>query len=82
MNKPSHEELVEALKAAGAAHHEYETNALRGVRDGQWAGWYAGYVLGRLGDFIAPSALTESLATAPGSDDWASSAAARVGDRP
>ena len=78
MSNPSREELVEAINAASAAHHEYETNALRGERDEQWAGWYAAYVLGRLGDFAAPSALTELLSTTPGSDDWAASAAAHI----
>ncbi len=78
MNEPSRDELVEAIKAASAAHHEYETNALRGERDEQWAGWYAGYLLGRLGDFAAPSALAESLSTAPSSDDWAAAAAAHI----
>ena len=67
--------LVQALKAAGSAHHEYETNALSGQRDEQWAGWYAAYVLGRLGDFVAPTTLSNWLEQAPGSGNWAQTAA-------
>lgn len=40
------QQLRDALSAAGGAHHDYETNFLRGTRDEQWAGWYAAYVLG------------------------------------
>ena len=54
---PSPEQLREALAAAGKAHHDYEQNALGGQRDAQWPGFYAAYVLGRVGDFAAPSAL-------------------------
>ena len=56
---PTKEVLEQALAAAGKAHHDYETNILGGVRDEQWPGWYAAYVLGRLGDFTSPSQLSE-----------------------
>ena len=59
-----------ALKEASQAHHEYETNFLKGERDTQWAGWYASYVLGRIGDFIAPTLLTERLIGTSGEGDW------------
>lgn len=72
------EELAEALGAAGAAHHEYEQTVLKGVRHDEWAPFYAAYVLGRLGDFIPASALTELLTEAPLTDNWAESAAAHV----
>ncbi len=75
---PTLDALRAALAAAGSAHHEYEMNALQGERDAQWPGWYAAYVLGRLGDFASPSDLTAWLEAAPSSDDWASSAAAYV----
>jgi hypothetical protein len=67
-------ELIEALRAAGAAHHEYEEMALAGQRDEMWAGFYAAYVLGRLGDFMAPTALTRVLESVEG-DPWAEAAA-------
>ena len=44
---PSGSALAEALSAAGSAQHEYEQTALKGVRDGLWAGFYAAFVLGR-----------------------------------
>ena len=70
-------EFTAALRAAGAAHHDYESITLKGQRDEHWAGWYAAYVLGRLGDFATPSQLTAWLEAASG-EDWADSAAAAV----
>ena len=58
---PSEEKLRQALKAAGKAHHEFQENALKGVRHKKWAMWYAAYVLGRLGDFTTPTLLTQWL---------------------
>ena len=78
---PSKEDLRGALTAAGAAHHEFEQNFLKGVRDEQWPGWYAAYVLGSLGDFASPSMFTEWLESAPGGEDWSSSAAAHVAEQ-
>lgn len=75
---PDMEELTEALKAAGSAHHEYEQTVLHGVRHEEWAVFYAPYVLGRLGDFVQPSVLIGLLTEAPLTDDWAESAAAHV----
>ncbi len=75
---PTQQELERALTAAGAAHHEYEQNSLGGKRDEQWPGWYAAYVLGRLGDFAAPTPLSRWLEAAPGGDNWTASAAAHV----
>jgi hypothetical protein len=80
MKDPSNEELVNALRAASKAHDEYQTGGLGGVRDERWAGWYAGYVLGRLGDFTSPTVLAGWLAAAPTSVDWAVSAADHVED--
>ena len=77
-SNPTREALEKALAAAGKAHHDYETHILGGVRDEQWPGWYAAYVLGRLGDFTSPSQLSEWLATAPNDDSWAASAASFV----
>lgn len=77
-DRPSQEELKEALDAAESAHHDYQTTTLRGVRDERWAGWYAGYVLGRLGDFATPSDLAKWLGASPAGDDWSTSAAKYV----
>ena len=54
-------DLAEVLSAAGSAHHEYQQTALKGVRDELWAGFYAAFVLGRLGDFTAASRLAALL---------------------
>ena len=73
-----HQDLVAALAAAGQSHHEYEQNALEGVRDAQWSGYYAAYVLGRLGDFAPPTALAKWLEETDQSANWADAAASRV----
>ena len=73
-----HQDLVAALAAAGQSHHEYEKNALAGVRDAQWSGYYAAYVLGRLGDFAPPTALAKWLEETGESSHWAEAAASRV----
>ena len=51
------EQLIQTLKEAAAAHHGYEETTLKGQRDEQALGWYAGFVLGRLGNFASPSDL-------------------------
>ncbi len=75
---PQQSEFRDALLAAGLAHHDYEQHTLNGVRDEHWAGFYAAFVLGRLGDFAAPSVLTDWLEDAPGGEEWAASAASYV----
>jgi hypothetical protein len=37
-------DLASALRRAEAAHGEYETRVLAGVRDANWADWYAEYI--------------------------------------
>lgn len=81
MGRPSHEQIVVALQAAGTAHHDFEVNALQGRRDERWSGWYAAYLLGRLGDFVAPTVLAGWLAEAPTSDDWSRTAADYIRER-
>lgn len=66
--------LIAALEDAGRAHHEYEQMALGGERDELWAGFYAAYVLGRLGDFMTPTALARVLEAVEG-DPWPEAAA-------
>ncbi len=76
--KPAAEDLESALRAAGQAHHDYQHNFLNGEPDKHWAGWYAAYVLGRLGDFTSPTSLAGWLAEAPSAEDWAPAAARHV----
>lgn len=72
------DELAAALGDAAEAHHEFEEGALGGERDEQWAAFYAAFVLGRLGPFIAPSRLAALLAEVDAPDDWAAAAARHV----
>jgi len=74
----SREDLAQALSAAGSTHHDYESRFLKGKPDEMWPGFYAAYVLGRVGDFTSATKLTELLEDAPSSDDWAKSAADHV----
>ena len=75
---PQQLELRDALLAAGLAHHDFEQHTLNGTRDENWAGFYAAFALGRLGDFAASSVLTKWLEDAPGGEEWAASAASYV----
>jgi hypothetical protein len=77
-DKPSAGELATTLTEAGSAHHEYETESLGGVRDKQWAAFYAAFVLGRLGGFALPSVLTRWLEEAPAGEDWSTATAEHV----
>ena len=77
-NPPSESELAEVLSAAGSAHHEYEQTALKGVRDELWAGFYAAFVLGRLGDFTAASRLAALLEEVDATSNWSEAAAEHV----
>ena len=56
----------------------YEANYLDGVADAHWAGWYAAYTLGRLGDFTTPTTLARLLAESPAEADWPAAAARHV----
>jgi hypothetical protein len=44
------EELARLLREAEAAHGKYETEELGGVRDEEWASWYAEFILKALGE--------------------------------
>ncbi len=79
--QPQLSELVAALKAAGSAHHEYEQTVLNGVFDEQWPMFYAAFVLGRIGEFTTPSALTSWLKEVPTDGVWADMAAQHVINR-
>ena len=71
---PSLNALATALEAAGAAHHDYEDTVLRGIRDEGWSGFYAAFVLGRLGDFMAPGRLATLLGEVDAAEGWADAA--------
>ena len=75
---PTEQQLIEALFAAGKAHHEYESNYLGGERDKHWPGWYSAFVFGYLGGFTTPTSLTRWLEEVSGDDDWSKNAAAHV----
>ena len=79
-DKPSVQMLRDALAKAGQAHHDFENLFLRGVRDEQWAGWYAAHVHGQLGDFMPPSKLAQILEETHAKGDWISDAARNVFD--
>ena len=44
------EELAELLRAAEAAHGKYEQEELGGVRDEEWAVWYADFIVNAHGE--------------------------------
>ena len=77
-NPPFDSDLSAVLSAAAAAHHEYEQTALKGVRDDLWAGFYAAFVLGRLGDFTAASTLAGLLEEVDAPSNWSEAAAEHV----
>jgi hypothetical protein len=78
------------LKEAAAAHHEYEREELSGVRDEQWANWYADHLLANGLDGLLASqmdadelsaALSEISAAqqaAGNTEDWAAYSAAAL----
>ena len=70
--------LQNALSAASECHHDYELNILNAEPDEQWAGWYAAYVLGRVGDFVSPTTLTQWLTDTPNEDNWSAVAASYI----
>ena len=70
-------ELIAALEAAAQAHHDFETVTLRGRREELWAGFYAAYVLGRVGDLMPASRLAAILEASEG-DPWSEAAADRI----
>ena len=70
--------LQDALSAASECHHDYELNILNAKPDKHWAGWYAAYVLGRLGNFVSPTTLTQWLKDTPNEDNWSLLAATYI----
>ena len=75
---PNRAQLEQALAAAGSFHDDYERTVLKGIADQQWAGFYAAYVLGRIGDFTPASRLAVLLEEVEADEDWALTAADHV----
>ncbi len=75
---PDQPALERALADAGRAHHDYETVVLNGVRDALWPGFYAAFVLGRLGPFTSASVLARLIEAVSNRPDWSAAAAAHV----
>jgi hypothetical protein len=78
---PEFTDLENALGDAGRAHHDYETAVLDGVRDQLWSGFYAAFVLGRLGPFTTASRLSRLLAEVSAPAGWSAAAARHVLER-
>ena len=75
---PSRADLEAVLAAAEVAHGEYERVVLKGVADNQWSGFFAAYVLGRLGEFTPASRLALLIDEVETESDWATAAAEHV----
>lgn len=50
MSDLTKEDLARLLREAEAAHGKYETQELGGVRDEEWASWYAEFIVKALED--------------------------------
>ncbi len=48
MTPLTREELTSLLREAEEAHGRYETEELGGVRDEEWAAWYAEFIVNAL----------------------------------
>ncbi|HUF39066.1 MAG TPA: hypothetical protein VMN57_11125 [Anaerolineales bacterium] len=72
---PDKESLSKLLSETWDVHSEFQENYLEGMRDEMWAGWYAGYLLGRLGNFTTPSTLARLLQETESLKPWADKAA-------
>lgn len=76
---PTQEELSALLGETWKSHSEFQENYLDGVRDEMWAGWYAAYLIGRLGPIAPPSRLTRLLESVQaGHDVWTDVAATQI----
>ena len=75
---PEKSHLERTLAEAWTTHSEYQRNFLKGERDEVWAGWYAGFILGRLGHFTTPTILTRLLEATEHKENWAAAAAVYI----
>jgi hypothetical protein len=79
---PNTDKLEATLKEAETSHHQFQTVYLKGVRDENWASYYAAFILGRLEDLdITPSSLTGLLAGVT-DHNWTVGAAKAIQDAP
>lgn len=80
MSEPLTQEALSALLAeTWKSHSEFQENYLDNVRDEMWAGWYAAYLIGRLGPIMPPSRLTRILESVQAPNDrWTDTAAADI----
>ncbi|MEJ0013532.1 MAG: hypothetical protein WDM94_13110 [Bauldia sp.] len=67
---PDRDTLADALAIADAVHEEYERSALKGMGDDKWPGFFAAFVIGRLGEFVAASRLALLLEEVEESEEW------------
>ena len=78
-NLPTEIELSALLAEVWKSHGEFQEVYLKGVHDEMWAGWYAAYLIGRLGPIAAPSRLTQLLESVQADpESWTDVAAAHV----
>ncbi|NDJ75242.1 MAG: hypothetical protein GYB65_03195 [Chloroflexi bacterium] len=88
MNQQRTEKVAALLHQAGAAHHAYEQDELKGVHDEDWANWYAAWALENglnelldLNASVLASLLVKINATyqqSDSGDNWAQFTAARL----
>ena len=76
---PTQQELSALLAETWDSHSEFQKVYLKGVRDEMWAGWYAAYLIGRLGPIAPPSRLTVLLESVEaGHEVWTDVAASSI----
>jgi hypothetical protein len=75
---PTIDQLETTLNEAETSHHEFQTVYLKGVRDENWASYYAAFVLGRLKDLDMPASTLTGLLAGVKDDNWTSGAAKAI----
>lgn len=75
---PNQEELSKLLQEVWDTHSEFQHVYLNDVHDEMWAGWYAAFLIGRLGHIAPASQLTNLLEEVGGQENWTVRAAAHL----
>jgi hypothetical protein len=71
--------LQKSLEEAWHFHGFHEKVLMNGVRDEYWAGWYAGYLFGKFGEFVQFAGLVSWLQnTESTNDNWTIEAAKNI----
>ena len=70
MKLPTIEQLENALQMAENLHNEYELVYRDGQFNETWSGFYAAYILGKLGEFVKPSILADLIESTPDGKNW------------